>query len=196
MSKVNKQLIKFKIIGYEKFSTLLRQRLILGPLTLENAPEIQRLPCDKDIASTTQFILHPYEYGLAEEWISSYRYDFERGEGITFALVYRKAKYRIGAIELSNIKEEDETASMGYWIGKPFWNLGYCTEAARAILKYGFEELNLNKIHAHHFRHNLASGIIMQKIKMKHEGYLRQHIRKCFQFEDIEAHGNLKQEFS
>ena len=171
------------------------ERLILRPFTLEDAPEVQRLAGDKDIADTTLFIPHPYEDGMAEEWIGKHQDEFDRGEVITFAIVHRKHKFLVGAIGLSEIKRHDETASMGYWIGKPYWNQGYCTEAAKAVLKYGFEVLNLNKIHAHHFKRNPASGKIMQKIGMKHEGCLRQHIKKWGKFEDLEAYGILKEEF-
>ena len=70
-----------------------------------------------------------------------------------------------------------------------------CSYTAHAVLKYGFEVLNLNKIHAHHFKRNPASGKIMQKIGMKHEGCLRQHIKKWGKFEDLEVYGILREEF-
>lgn len=180
----------------KKHPILQTNRLILRSFTLEDAPEVQRLAGEKDIASTTQLIPHPYEDGMAEEWISSHKNDFDNGVAITFAIVHREEKYLIGAIALSEIKKEFEIATIGYWIGKPFWNQGYCTEAAHAVLKYAFEELNLNKIHAHHFKRNPASGKVMQKIGMKREGCLRQHVKRWGKFEDVEAYGILKEEFS
>ncbi len=171
------------------------ERLILRPFTLEDALEVQRLAGDKDIAATTLFIPHPYEDGVAEEWIGKHQEEFDKGEVITFAIVHREDKFLVGAIALSDIKKEYETASMGYWIGKPFWNQGYCTEAAHAVLKYGFEVLNLNKIHAHHFKRNPASGKVMLKLGMRYEGCLRQHVKKWGKFEDIEAYGILREEF-
>lgn len=171
------------------------ERLILRPFTLEDALEVQRLAGDKDIAATTLFIPHHYEDGVAEEWIGKHQEEFDKGEVITFAIVHREDKFLVGAIALSDIKKEYETASMGYWIGKPFWNQGYCTEAAHAVLKYGFEVLNLNKIHAHHFKRNPASGKVMLKLGMRYEGCLRQHVKKWGKFEDIEAYGILREEF-
>lgn len=171
------------------------ERLILRPFTLNDASEVKQLAGDKDIAATTLFIPHPYEDGMAEEWIGKHQEEFDRGEVITFAIVHRENKFLVGAIALSEIKKHDETASMGYWIGKPFWNHGYCTEAAHAVLKYGFEVLNLNKIHAHHFKHNPASGKVMLKLGMKHEGCLRQHVKKWGEFVDLEAYGILREEF-
>ncbi len=178
-----------------KLPTLQTKRLILRPFTLEDAPEVKRLAGDKDIASTTLHIPHPYEDGMAEEWISKHQEEFEKGEQVTFAIVHREGKYLIGAIGLSSINMENETAEVGYWIGKPYWNQGYCTEAAWGVLKYSFNVLGLNRIYARHFKENPSSGRVMQKLGMKHEGYLRQHFKKWDNFVDVEMYGILKEEF-
>ena len=85
---------------------------------------------------------------------------------------------------------------MGYWVGVPFWGQGICTEAARALLGFGFGDLNLNKIHAHHFTRNPASGRVLQKLGMKYEGQLRQHVLKSDRFEDLFSYGILRSEFT
>jgi ribosomal-protein-alanine N-acetyltransferase len=55
--------------------------------------------------------------------------------------------------------------------------------------------LELNRIFAHHFTRNPASGRVMQKLGMKHEGCLRQHFEKWDAFEDMEIYGILKSEW-
>ena len=98
----------------------------------------------------------------------------------------------IGAVGL-RIEREDQRAELGYWIGRPYWNQGYCTEAARAVLDFGFEQLGLNRIYASHFTRNPASGRVMQKLGMTHEGRLRQHVRKWDAFEDVEVYAVLRE---
>jgi ribosomal-protein-alanine N-acetyltransferase len=171
------------------------KRLILRPFLFEDAPAVQRLAGEKDIASTTLHIPHPYEDGMAEEWISKLQEEFEKGEQVTFAIVHRGGNYLIGAIGLSGIIMENETAEVGYWIGKPYWNQGYCTEAAWEVLNYSFNVLGLNRIYARHFKGNSSSGRVMQKLGMKHEGCLRQHFKKWGNFVDVEMYGILKKEF-
>jgi len=172
--------------------TLKTKRLILRPHTLDDAKELQRLIGDRAIADTTTNIPHPYEDGMAEEWISRRQESFERGTSVQFAITHREKGFLIGGIGLNNINKEHENAGLGYWIGKPYWNQGYCTEAARAVLKYGFEVMGLNRIHATHYTRNPASGRVMQKIGMKHEGTLRQHVKKWGKFEDCETYGILR----
>jgi RimJ/RimL family protein N-acetyltransferase len=76
-----------------------------------------------------------------------------------------------------------------------FWNQGYCSEAAAAIVKFGFENLNLNKITSRHMSTNPASGRVMVKAKLKKEGVLRQEFRKNGKFVDVEVYGVLREDF-
>ena len=175
--------------------TIETERLILRPFTPDDAPELQRLLNDRDIAATTLNIPHPYEDGMAEEWIGRHQERFDKGEGVSFAITHREEGSFIGGIGL-DINKEHENAELGYWIGKPYWNSGYCTEAARAVVRYGFEVLRLNRIHAAHMTRNAASGRVMQKTGMKHEGSQKQQIKKWGKFEDIERYGILRGEYA
>ena len=176
--------------------TIETKRLILRPYTLADAPELQRCIGERDIASTTLNIPHPYEEGMAEEWISGHRENFDRGVDIQFAIADREQGFLIGGIGITDINKEFESAEIGYWIAKPYWENGYCTEAARAVLEYGFKVMGLNRIHAMHMTRNPASGRIMQKIGMKHEGTSRQAVKKWGKFEDIEYYAILKSEYT
>ncbi len=175
--------------------TIETMRLVLRPFELSDAKDIQRLAGDRAIADTTLNIPHPYEDNMAEEWISTHLPKFEAGELSNFAIVLRSSGKLIGAIGL-RIVPRFERAELGYWIGKPFWKNGYCTEAAHAVLQYGFSVLKLNRIHASHFTRNPASGRVMQKIGMVHEGQVRQHAKRWDMFEDLEFYGILREHWT
>jgi ribosomal-protein-alanine N-acetyltransferase len=64
------------------------------------------------------------------------------------------------------------------------------------VLRYGFEILGLNRIYATHFSRNPASGRVMQKIGMKHEGHLRQDGKKWDNYEDFETYAILRSEYT
>ena len=63
------------------------------------------------------------------------------------------------------------------------------------MLRFGFEQLALYKIHAHHMTTNPASGRVMDKIGMKKEGLLRGHVRKWGQFYDVLFYGILRTDY-
>ncbi len=172
------------------------QRLLLRPFRPSDAARVQLLAGEKEVASTTINIPHPYEDGMAEAWIAGQAESLASGEGIVFAvdLPSRTAEGLIGAIGLV-VDLGSLRAEMGYWIGMPYWGRGLATEAAHAVLRYGFEELGLERIHAHHFARNPASGRVLEKIGMKYEGCLRRHVRKWGRYEDLAMFGILREEF-
>lgn len=174
---------------------LISERLLLRPFNLADAPIVQKMAGDKAIASMTLNIPHPYEDGMAEEWIGTHRQSFEAGKEAVFAITLQEDDALIGAIGLT-INQEHERAEMGYWIGKPYWGNGYCTEAAREVVKFGFTELALTRIQATHFAQNPASGRVMQKIGMTYEGCLRQYVKKWDNFIDLKMYSILKAEYA
>lgn len=165
-------------------------RLILRYFSSEDAPIVQALAGDRDVASTTLNIPFPYEDGMAAAWIATHQEKRENDTGVTFAIIRRKDEMLIGAISLE-INRRHDRAELGYWIGKPHWGQGFASEAANAVIGYGFTVLGLNRIHATHFTRNPASGRVMQKIGMTHEGTLKKHAKKWEAYEDVEVYGIL-----
>ncbi len=165
------------------------ERLLLRRFSLDDAADVQRLAGAPEVAATTLCIPHPYADGKAEEWIATHRVDLEQGTQVVFAITLRADEALVGAIGLSSISREHSRAELGYWIGVESWNLGYCTEAARAVLAYGFDELGLHRVHAFHFAGNEASGRVLQKVGMTREGVRRHGVRKAGVFTDLVLYG-------
>lgn len=157
---------------------------------MEDALDIQRLAGDFEVAKTTLNVPHPYEDGMAEEWIESQKEDYQNGHGANFAITLAADGALCGSIGLV-ISKRHNHGELGYWMGVPYWGQGYGTEAAWAVCDYGFNTLKLHRIHAYHITRNPASGRIMQKIGMQYEGKQREHIRKWNRYDDIEMYGLL-----
>lgn len=174
--------------------TLETERLVLRPFELSDCSEVQRLAGDPLIADTTLAIPHPYEEGMAEEWIDTHQPEFEQGEGVTFAITRNIDGSLIGAISLMEMAI-GHRAALGYWVGRPYWNKGFCTEAGEAVLRFGFTRLDLIRIHCIHFVRNPSSGRVMQKLGMQHEGTRRKHVKNGERLEDIELYGILREDW-
>lgn len=148
-------------------ATLTTDHLILRPFVLEDAPRVRELAGDPDVALMTTRVPHPYEEGMAEEWIASL------GGEVVFAVVEAEGRL-VGAVGL-RLEPEHRRAELGFWIGKPYWGRGYATEAGRAVVDHGFRDLGLERIYARHLPENPASGRVLEKIGMRREGVLRKH---------------------
>jgi ribosomal-protein-alanine N-acetyltransferase len=166
-------------------------RLLLRAFKPEDAAVVRALAGDKDIASTTDRIPHPYEEGAAEAWIDTHDKAFQQGKSVILAITLPATDRLIGAIGIE-INQEHRRGELGYRVGKAYWNNGFCTEAVRAMLEYGFEVLGLDRIYAFHVTRNPASRSVMQKVNMKREGLMRQHLLKWDVREDLEVYGILK----
>jgi len=170
--------------------TLVTQRLVLRPPAREDAPHVQRLAGAREIAANTSTIPHPYPDGAAEAWIEQAGLELAQGRGAPFMVLRRQGAVVIGTVGL-RIEPQHRRAELGYWIGVPHWGQGFATEACEAVLRYGFEELGLQRVFASHYRRNPASGRVLEKLGMSYEGRMRSHVLKWETFLDLECYGIL-----
>ena len=172
--------------------TIRTERLILRPFTLADAPRVKALAGDRKIYETTLFVPYPYEDGMAEAWISTHQAGFYEGYGVVFAICLASGDL-IGAISLNKAGFFNR-AELGFWIGVAHWNHGYCTEAVKAVLEYGFKILGYHKISARHFAGNLSSGRVMEKAGMRREGLLQDDVMKDRRYISVELYGIVNPE--
>ena len=172
--------------------TLTTHRLTLRPFTLADAPAVVRLLNDRDVAKTLT-VPFPYTLRHAREWIAAHDAAAERSERFIWAITAKEAARLMGAIEL-RVRSAPHVGELGYWLGKAFWGQGYMTEAAQAVLPYGFQEVGLYRIQAKHWHNNPASGRVMQKIGMTYEGTLRAAASRWGEYLDVLVYAVLRDE--
>jgi ribosomal-protein-alanine N-acetyltransferase len=161
------------------------ERLALGALSDDDVPELVRLAGAREIADTTLSIPHPYGPADAEQFMARQREAGARGDELVLAIRRRDDGRLVGCIGLREIDRTHLQAELGYWVGVPYWGQGFATEAAQAVVRYGFETLGLNRIYAHHMTRNPSSGRVLGRIGMHREGVLRQRVLKWGRFEDV-----------
>lgn len=148
-----------------------------------------------EVADTTLYIPHPYPAGAAEEWIATHEADAQAGTAYTWAIVRHSDAALLGAISLG-VNRVHRRGDVGYWLGVPFWNQGFTTEAARTVLAFGFRSLDLHRVQAPIFPRNPASARVVEKVGMRHEGLLRGYFRKAGAFEDVRMYALRQADFS
>jgi len=169
-------------------------RLLLRSFERKDIPAIVRLAGAREVAATTTNIPHPYSEDDARIFLAHGDEELRAGRSAIFAITLLGEGDLCGAVGLT-IAPTQLRAELGYWIGVPYWRRGFATEAAHAVLAFGFETLGLHRIHASHFAGNIASRRVLEKIGMHHEGCARAHVRKGDRFIDLENYGLLVEEF-
>lgn len=162
-------------------------RLLLRTYIPEDIPDLIRLIGAREIALTTLRIPHPYTQADAEDQV---RRSQGSEEAVRLGVWIEASSVFIGGVGL-RLELEHHRAELGYWIGVPYWGNGYATEAAQALVRYAFDELKVNRIYASHVPNNPASGKILLKLGMKREGYMRGHILKWGEYQDLVVYGML-----
>ena len=171
------------------------ERLLLRSFRASDIPDIVKLAGAREVAATTLLIPHPYVEADAREFLLHASKSLQNGEGVVFAITNRETDQLCGGMGL-RLEPAHARAELGYWIAVPFWRRGYCTEAAKRVLEYGFNQMKLNRIFAQTFAGNEASQNVLEKLGMRREGTLRQHVQKWGERVDVTCYGILREEFA
>ena len=117
----------------------------------------------------------------------------EGGQKLTFWI--KENEILIGSIGLFKIDKVIQKAEVGYWISKEHAGKSITKNAVKSVLKYAFEELNLNRVEARIATLNEASKYVVKSIGFQLEGVMRQDSFINEKYHDMEVYGILKKEF-
>ena len=147
------------------------ERILLRRWQESDAEVLFKYASDPDVGPRAGWPAHK----SAEESLEIIRTYFNNDT--TWAIVLKETDEAIGCIgcynhENSNIPIGENDCEVGYWIGKPFWNRGICTEALKLMLDYCIHIKHFENIWADHFTDNPASGKVMEKCGFTDTGIL------------------------
>ena len=155
---------------FAEFKPLETERLLLRKLQLGDVYEYyERLFGDGDV--TRYMLFEPHQTIM--ESLESVQQKLKRYEEEPFycwAVERKEEGGLMGLVELLRFEEETGTCSFVYMLGCSYWNQGYGTEMLKAVFRFAFEELEVERIIADHITENVASGRVMEKAGMKHIG--------------------------
>ena len=179
----------------KEYPTLLTERLFLRPFIISDAKDVQRLGGDPSVVDML-FTLNLCTLGVARQWICHQHEHFEKGDWVNFAITDIDRGFLMGSVGLDiDFDRREKTAEIAYWIGRPYRGKGYATEAAHAIIQYGFKKLYLQRIYARYLVRNKASGRVLEKIGMTRENCFHQRLKKHGKWENLETMRILRHEF-
>lgn len=167
-------------------------KYLIRNLTKDDVDSLVKYANDYDVfINLRDSFPFPYTKNNAEQWIN---FVINNKSLLYFAIADQKELIGgIGAVPFDDVHRF--SAEVGFWLGKPFWNLGIATKALGVFCKYLFDSYNFNRLTANVFEGNEASRKVLEKNRFVLEGRQRKSVFKENKFIDHYIYGLLKEEF-
>jgi [ribosomal protein S5]-alanine N-acetyltransferase len=177
--------------GFPQIET---ERLILRKLTDNDVEDIFEYANRQDV---TEFLIwYPHKnIQDSADFVKFTWKQFQKEISIVWGIEIKEDKKMIGTIDLRNWNTNDRCGDIGYAIAPKYWKRGITSEALNAVINFGFEKLQLNRIEAHCEEENTGSWKVMEKCGMKFEGILREKVFIKDRFRSMKIYSILKKEW-
>ena len=165
-----------------------RFHVAIRPFLATDSERVQALVSNKAVARMASNIPYPYPKDGAKTWIASHGAQHRGGTAIIRAIVSLATNQCVGAISIDQITRGlNASGNLGYWVGEPYWNQGFCAQAGQLMLQLATKEYAMKRVVAAHRVDNLASGKVLEKLGfnelqpeyMIHS--LGQHLFRCYE---------------
>ncbi len=136
------------------------------------------------------------ERSEAQELINIFSKAFESSEAIRWGIELNSSKELIGTCGFHNWKKTHKRAEIGYELNEEAWGSGYMKEAVSAIIRYGFLEMELNRIEANVYPENTSSEELLKKLGFRFEGLLKEYAYFREKYQDLNMFSFLKKDYN
>lgn len=183
------------ILNHAGTKTIETERLILRMFELDDCDSVlKNWASDKEVQSLySEPVYKTIEEvgGLLEKYIDNYK----KQNYYRWAVISKETNECIGQIAYFMVDESNHFAEIEYCIGRSFQGHGYATEAAKSVIAFGFEKINLHKVQICHKAMNIKSKRVIEKCGLTYEGTLRDFFFDGEKYVDRLYYSILKKEY-
>lgn len=179
---------------FESFPELRTQRLFLRQITQEDDNNLFNVLSNED---TCAYLVHNAVHDIAniQRIITGMQRFFDEKQRIRWGIAQKQDNSIIGHCGFFDIDRSNCCAEISYCLKKKLWGQGIMTEAADAMLKFGFEDYGFHRITAKVIKGNIGSIRVLQKLGFTEEGLLRESLYKNGQYHDLMILSVLESEY-
>ena len=182
---------------FEVFSnmpTLYTERLLLRPMHPMDAEDMFDYAKHPEVTRYLLWREHE-DISFTRDYLNYIGRRYALGDFYDWAVVERESRRMIGTCGFTKIDTANNSGEIGYVLNPDFHRQGFGSEAVRAVLKFGFEELSLNRIEARFMQGNEASLALMRSVGMTFEGYMRDLILVKGSYRTVGISSMLRSEY-
>jgi [ribosomal protein S5]-alanine N-acetyltransferase len=174
--------------------TIETERLLLRKIIFSDVADIFEYASDPKVSEYTMWSTHD-SIEDSKFFVKSLIKMYKRRELVDWGIVHKSDNKFIGTCGYVEWSMTHSRAEIGYALSRKYWGAGYMSEAVSAAMEFGFREMLLNKIEGKCEINNIGSARVMEKVGMRSEGILRQHIFVKGRYWDLKTYGLLAEEF-
>ncbi len=165
------------MFDFTTFPELITERLVLRKLRLADAADLLVFRGDYEVQKYNGPVLKTIEE--AQNDIRAAHTEYDKQEGISWAVTFKDADKVLGSFAFHHWSHKHRRAEVGYDLARAYWGQGIASETLRAMIPFGFEQMNLNRIYASTIADNHESVRLLEKI-----GFLREGTKRKSSWED------------
>lgn len=178
---------------FGRFPQLETERLILRKMRKDDAHDLFEYASDPDVSRYTLWDAHR-SLQDSQRFLEAVIAQYKSKDVTNWGIEHKADRKLIGTCGFVYWNLDHRRAEIGYALSKSYWNQGLMSEAAYAVLQYGFKTMQLNRLEARCNLENIGSERVMQKIGMTYEGTIREQLLIRGEFKDIKLYSILRSE--
>jgi [ribosomal protein S5]-alanine N-acetyltransferase len=176
---------------YDSFPVIETERLKLRPVLQSDMAEIFSTFSDGD--ALRYYGMEPLKSeDEAFSLIEAFEKSFKSGSAIRWGIILQDEDILIGTCGFHNWSKSDKRTEIGYELNRNYWHKGFMNEALRAILHYGFNGMEFNRIAATIRPENSSSRALVEKLGFTQEALLKEYQKAADEFYDMYVYSLLK----
>ena len=179
----------------ERWFPIETPRLLLREIQAEDEDDVHEYASDPCVSRFDEWGPNTREktHEVIARWLKIHE-EWPRDE-TNLAVELRSEKKRIGSVTLYVQDRKNASAYIGYVFNRRYWNQGYATEAARALIDAAFKSLSLHRVWATCDTRNVASWRVMEKLGMRREGHFLKDVFQKGEWRDSYLYAILADEW-
>ncbi|MFZ1289799.1 MAG: GNAT family N-acetyltransferase [Melioribacteraceae bacterium] len=155
--------------------TLETERLILRKLEYSDRDDIFEYAKNPEVAKYVLWEAHKSEIDTIE-FLNLIYESYNKNEAAPWGIQLKESLKIIGSVGFVNWNKDNNSAEIGFVLSQKFWNKGYISEAVNEVIKFGFDNMQLNKIIARCKPENISSEKVLLKSGMEFIGILNENL--------------------
>ena len=170
------------------------ERLILRRMRISDAPDMFEYACRDEV--TKYLLWAPHEdAAYTRRYLKQVEASYKKGDFHDFGIEFKENRKFIGTCGFASLDLPNSKGEIGYVLNPDYWGKGIAAEAVRAVIRFGFENMSLNRIEARYMLGNERSRKVMEKCGMTFEGVNRQLLFVKDGYCDIGVYSILASEY-